>query len=410
MAFRTLLPLVGAVWGFQPAADGQMGCILKLYREWQLSGDMDFLRRLWPEARRAVEYAWSNGWDPDRDGVMEGVQHNTYDIEFHGPNTMMGTLYLGALRAAALMADAIGDPVASEFRAIYEKGRERLDRELWNGNFYVQKTPGDVNEHRYQYGDGCLSDQMLGQWFAHVVGLGHLLPPERVRQAMAAVFRHNWRADLLDHPNCQRIYALSDEPGLLLCSWPNDGRPNYPFPYADEVWTGIEYQVSAHLIYEGLVDEGLAIVRGLRSRHDGLRRNPWDEFECGHHYARAMASWSLLLALSGYTYSAPRAAIGFAPRIAVEDFRCFFSTGSAWGLYTQSRQPGSQRHRLELREGRLTLGEWSLTLPASTRLSLGARDVACTAVQDGDRWIVRMDPAITLSSGAALEAVLSPAA
>src|SRR5206468_8582372 len=139
-------------------------------------------------------------------------------------------------------------------------------------------------------------------------------------------------------------HALNDQPGLLLCSWPNGSRPRYPFPYADEVWTGIEYQVAAHLIYEGLVDEGLAIVKGLRGRHDGERRNPWDEFECGHHYARAMASWSLLLALSGFHYSAPEATIGFAPVLSADDFRCFFSTGSAWGLYRQERAAGQQRY------------------------------------------------------------------
>ncbi|MBI4530117.1 MAG: hypothetical protein HY709_01225, partial [Candidatus Latescibacteria bacterium] len=296
------------------------------------------------------------------DGVMEGEQHNTYDIEFYGPNTMMGTFYLGALRAAEEMARAVGDHgAADEYRSLYERGRHRLDSDLWNGEFYTQKTPGDVNEHSHQYGDGCLSDQLLGQWFANVVGLGDLLPSEHIRSALHSIFRHNWLTDFYDHHNCQRIYALNDERGLLLCSWPRGGRPHYPFPYADEVWTGIEYQVAAHLIYEGLVDEGLSIVKGVRDRYDGERRNPWDEVECGHHYARAMASWSLLLALSGYLYSAPDATLKFAPCIFPERFRCLFTVGAAGGC----------THRSGRRIGRCTqLMSGMVTSQCSTSVSL----------------------------------------
>ncbi|HEV8635459.1 MAG TPA: GH116 family glycosyl-hydrolase [Chloroflexota bacterium] len=393
MAFRTLLPLTsGQLWEFEAAADGQMGCILKLYREWLLSGDDGFLRDLWPHAKRALEYAWAV-WDVDRDGVMEGEQHNTYDIEFYGPNTMTGTLYLGALRAAALIARHLGEePFAEECERLLTSGQARTDAELWNGQFYVQRVavperlpptrrpswhhpairPGEETP-RYQYGPGCLSDQMLGQWFAHVVGLGYLLPQEHVAKAVSAIVRHNWRRGLADHDSCQRTYALNDESGLLLCSWPNGGRPRYPFPYADECWTGVEYQVAAHLIYEGLVDEGIEIVAGVRARHDGVRRNPWNEFECGNHYARALASWSLLTALSGYRYSAPARRLGFGPRLNADDFASFFSTGEGWGQYRQERSAGRQLSRIELRRGRLALRAVELDPPAGAdRLAVAA--------------------------------------
>ncbi len=375
--FRTLLPIAtGVLWNYVPAADGQMGGILKLYREWQLSGDDDFLRRLWPQAKRSLEYAWTY-WDKDHDGVMEGEQHNTYDVEFYGPNTMMGTLYLAALRAAEEISRYLGDAAAAaEYRRVYESGRAKMEAELWNGEFYVQHVrnpgPGDSikgrydphhppaihpgeEQPRYQYGAGCLSDQMLGQWFAHVLGLGYVLPDEHVRSAMSAVVKHNWLKDFSAHHNCQRTYCLNDESGLLLCSWPNGGRPVYPFPYSDEVWTGIEYQVAAHLMYEGMVEKGLAIVDGVRARHDGIARNPWNEFECGHHYARAMASWSLLLALSGYHYSAPARRLSFAPAVNTHDFRCFFSTGGAWGSYSQAVTAKTMTCRVEVRYGTLSL-------------------------------------------------------
>jgi non-lysosomal glucosylceramidase len=370
--FRTMLPLAqGVVWNYVAAADGQMGTLMKLYREWLISGDEDYLRSLWPQAKKTLAFAWRL-WDPDRDGVMEGEQHNTYDIEFYGPNTMCGALYLGALRAAEVMARHLGDPDAAKYARIYASGRARYDRELWNGEYYVQQirmpkphevTKGQYPQRhppaihpgedipRYQYGPGCLADQLLGQWFAHVVGLGHLLPGEHVRTAARSILRHNFRRSLATHESCQRGYALNEEGGVLQCTWPRGGRPRYPFPYADECWTGSEYQVAGLLMYEGDVEAGCEIVRAVRARHDGVRRNPWDEFECGHHYARALSSWALLLALSGFEYSAPAGRLRFMPRISAGRFRCLFSTGSAWGVV----EIGAGEATLTLEAGELRL-------------------------------------------------------
>jgi uncharacterized protein (DUF608 family) len=376
MAFRSLLPLGLARWEFKPAADGQMGSIARVYREWQLSGDTEWLRSLWPAVRRALEFTWVR-WDPDRDGVMDGEQHNTYDVEFYGPNTMVGCWYLAALKAGAVMARALGEPdCAQEYEAIYLKGRQAQDALLWNGEYYIQRipapedarldptastpwhasavVPGDP-EIRYQYGTGCLADQLTGQWFAETVGLGDLLPAEHVRAALRSLIRYNWRTNLSDHTSVQRVYALDDEPALLLCTWPHGGRPTLPFPYADEAWTGVEYAVAAHCIQMGLVEEGLDIVRGVRSRHDGQRRNPWNEVECGHHYARAMSSWALLLALSGVRYSAPEGQLRMAPAINAASFRCFFSTGSCWGTLQQEVQGDVMRWELHVVEGTLRL-------------------------------------------------------
>jgi uncharacterized protein (DUF608 family) len=378
--FRTMLPLqTGVLWNYVAAADGQMGTLMKLYREWLVSGDDAYLRSLWPQAKKTLAYAWQL-WDPDRDGVMEGEQHNTYDIEFYGPNTMCGALYLGALRAAEEMARHLGDPDAAEYARIYASGRARYDRELWNGEYYEQHVrmpephevqkgkypqrhppairPGETTP-RYQYGPGCLADQLLGQWFAHVVGLGHLLPADHVRTAAHSIFRYNFRASLVDHESCQRAYAVNEEAAVLQCTWPRGGRPQYPFPYADECWTGTEYAVAGLLMYEGEVAAGVEVVRAVRDRHDGVRRNPWDEFECGHHYARALASWALLLALSGYEYSAPARRLRFAPRVDVPEFRSLFTAGTAWGTV-----------RISPREAVVQVEAGELTLQ---RLEIGAR-------------------------------------
>jgi hypothetical protein len=173
-----------------------------------------------------------------------------------------------------------------------------------------------------------------------------------MRSAIGAVFAYNFRRDFGDHVNCQRTYVLNDEAGLLLCSWPRGGRPRFPFVYSDEVWTGIEYQVAAHLIYEGRLDDGLEIVEAVRARHDGTRRNPWNEVECGHHYARAMSSWALLLALSGFHFDIGRGAISFAPVVAASSeadlFRCVWSCGRGWGTYVQRRDEATGRWQPEV--------------------------------------------------------------
>ncbi len=396
MAFRSLIPLNETRWDFKPAADGQMGCILKAYREWKISGDSDWLRKLWPAIKRALDYAWTqkSGWDPNKDGVMEGEQHNTYDIEFYGPNTMTGALYLGALKAANEMARALGDKnKAWEYHLLFESGKQKYDSLLWNGEYFIQKvevlpgikvpehlqsptstacackqSPGGKtaalesksNEPKYQYGEGCLSDQLLGQWFAHVVDLGHLLNPEHVKTATQAIFKHNWRKPIGDFSNVQRVYALNDEAGLLLCSWPEGKRPALPFVYCDEVWTGIEYQVAAQLIYEGWVEEGLKVVQGVRDRYNGLQRNPWNEVECGHHYARALASWSVLLALSGCHYDGVKNWMKFAPVWKPEDFRSFWSSGSAWGRFQQKIDGNKTTVTLLIDYGLQTLNRLSI--------------------------------------------------
>lgn len=329
------------VWGGRTdaAVDGQMGSILRAYREWQLSGDRAFLAEIWPGIKRAIDFA-SGYWDKDGDHVLDGVQHNTYDIEFHGPNPLCGIYYLAGLRAVEELARIMGEPDLSErCRQALEAGSANLDAMLWNGGYYVQKL-ADINAQKYQHGEGCLSDQLLGQLHAEILGLGKLLPGERIRSALQAIYEHNFIADFSEHVNCQRVYALNDEAGLLLCSWPQGGRPSLPFPYADEVWTGIEYQVAAHLIYEGCLDEGLALVAAVRERHDGIRRNPWNEVECGNHYARSMSSWALLLALTGMQADAAKGQLRFSPVAELlsygQAFQTFWSNGLAWGIYTQA--------------------------------------------------------------------------
>ena len=302
------------LWGepiggpMQPALDGMLGTVLKTYREVRCGAGLEWLERYWPHITRLLDHV-ETGWATDGSGMLTGVQPSTHDIDLCGLNTFMGTLWLAALRAAEEMARLVGDDArAGRSRDLFECASTAYDEALWNGEYYVQRLlPGDHTD--FQWVDGCLSDQLVGQWWAHQLDLGHLLPADHLRTALQAIVEHNFRADFHDFEHPYRVYADGDDAGLVLCTWPRGGRPDVPTRYADEVWTGVEYQVAAHCIWEGLHEEGLRIARAVWDRYDGGRRNPYNEIECGDHYVRAMAGWSVLEALAGLRHDAHRASL-----------------------------------------------------------------------------------------------------
>ena len=339
MAFRTNRVFGREGWD-KAATDGQLGTIIRLHREWALSGDDEFLRELWPAAKRAMEYALRE-WDTDGDAILDGVQHTTYDIEFHGPNSLTAALLLAALQAMARMSSHLGEPeLASRYQELCRRSATRVEELLWNGEYYAQRLD-DINEYRYQYAEGCLSDQLLGEFLARSASLDPVLPAERVRAAMAAVHRYNFKKSFYDHCNYERVYAINDEAGLVVCTWPRGGRPTQPFLFPDEVWSSTEYVVASMLIAAGLVDEGLELVAAARDRYDGYKRNPWNEVEAGDHYARSLASWGVFAALCGSRVDVVQGTLSFEPAINAGDFSAFFVAGGAWGTYRQQIDPAS---------------------------------------------------------------------
>ncbi|PWU00452.1 MAG: hypothetical protein C5B52_08820 [Bacteroidetes bacterium] len=348
MAFRVSLPLKKNTSWVAAAADGQMGTVMKVYREWQLSGDNDFLKAIWPGVKKALSFAWiPGGWDADKDGVMEGCQHNTMDIEYYGPNPEIEFWYLGALKAASRMATFLKDnDFAKTCTELYNSGSKWTDEHLFNGEFYIQKIQPaadksaiatgllvgmgskDFNNPDFQIGEGCLVDQLVGQNMALITGLGYLTKSENVRKALKSIYKYNYVQNFGEHFNNMRSYALGNESGLMLTAYPDPSkRPRVPLSYAFEAWTGLEYTAAAGMIYAGMEGEAIQTVTNVRNRYDGFKRNPFNEEECGNHYARAMASWSTLLAWSKFNYSAVDKKISFTSRPG----NYFWSNGYSWG-------------------------------------------------------------------------------
>jgi non-lysosomal glucosylceramidase len=412
----------GKQTGGTTAADGAMGQIIKAYGDWQLSGDDAWLRRIWPNVKKTLEFAWvEGGWDADRDGVFEGVQHNTYDVEFYGPNPMCGVYYLAALRAAEEMARATRDSdFAAECRRLFESGSKWIDANLFNGEYYIQKTRGiprekiakplrsaggaEDSEHPdFQLDQGCLTDQLIGQYLADIAGLGPLLDPANIRKTISSIYKYNHRASLTRHNSVERIYALNDEAAILICDYGKVTRPRIPFPYSSEAWTGIEYLHATQLIYAGMLREGVRTYEDVRRRFDGERRNPWDEPECGHHYARAMSAWSGIVALSGFAYRGPQQSVSAIPRIRSTSFSSFWSTGNAWGVFSQSVQNGHAQFSLSVLYGKLPCRQvelaGQLAAGAKSSASVGKRVLDHKVSSAGQRLRFAFSDAVELREG-----------
>lgn len=352
--FRANIPISPLVHNFHSAADGQLGGIMKVYRDWRISGDTDWLKKMFPLVKVSMDYCIRT-WDPKGKGIVEEPHHNTYDIEFWGPTGMCTSFYLGALTAIAAMGNHLGENVSS-YTSLYKKGKQYLETNLYNGEYFIQQIKWTDLEAadpvkaqsfstqyspealallkeegpKYQYGVGCLSDGILGSWIARVCGLPEPVDAAKTKSHLLAVHKYNLKHDLREHENPQRsTYALGQEGGLLLCSWPKGGMLSLPFVYSNEVWTGIEYQVASHLMFQGEVEKGLDIVRTCRQRYNGTVRNPFNEYECGHWYARALSSYGLLQGLTGVRYDAVDKTIYIDSKVG--DFTSFLATDKGFG-------------------------------------------------------------------------------
>lgn len=399
------------------AVDGQAGCILRAYREHQMSASNAFLKPLWPKIKLAMEALVRM----DRgEGLIEGAQHNTLDQPWFGKIAWLSSLYVAAARACEEMARDLGDePFAARMREIARRGGRNIDRELFNGEYYVQIPD---REHVRSVGshNGCEIDQVFGQSWAHQLGLGRILKEENVKAALAALWKYNFTPDVGPFRKrfpAGRWYAMAGEAGLLMCSWPkgDQARVTQGFDYYfNECMTGFEYQVAGHMLREGMVMEGLAVARAIHDRYHASRRNPWNEVECGDHYARAMASYGVFLAACGYEYHGPKGYLAFAPRIHAENFRAAFTAAEGWGTFRQKvlDEAGQVRRALEaaveLKWGSLRLRTLALVLPNGVAgrhvtASVGDRAVAFAADTSGGRVRITLANELLLEAGQSLE-------
>jgi uncharacterized protein (DUF608 family) len=436
-------PTVGHAYG----SDAQSGYVLKIYREHLLSADQRFLDGVWPQVKRIIGYhifrdGAERGLEPN--GVLEGLQ-TFWDPMWYGPNPYNNTLYLAALRAAEAMARIKGETqLADRYHAIFASGRKYMDEQMWNGEYFVHLYPegftvvgsdngivspaddqGNAKRYidafnsglpNYYRGGACDANQLFGQNWANQLGLGYILPPDKCRTAARNIFRYNWTPDISTvysrYPAHSRTLAAPGEGALVNGAWPKVERQSFENTHDKEnVWTGLEYEAACDMLNEGLLEEGLTVIRAIHDRYNGAKRNPWNEIEGWDHYSRAMHAWNCLLALSGQIYDGPAGIIGFAPRFKPEDFQCFYSGAQGWGTYHQKIAAATQSADIAVQWGSLRVLTVVLEVPAganvaSAEISLAGKALDCKIRQKDRRVTLDLAQPATIACDQVLSARL----
>ena len=432
MAFRLKLPLGIGLGLARPCVDGQMGNVLKTYRDYKLFGEIEWLKKIWPATKAALEYAWHpenyDKWDLDQTGVMTGRQHHTLDMELFGPNSWLNGFYLAALLAGAEMAEAIGDPEAAKlYRGIYERGRSWTNENLFNGEYFIQQIDledksilekyntakghahifnadipdihgmywsNETAEIKYQIGEGCEIDQVLAGWHGTLYGLEPVFDKEKFKKAVLSIYKYNFKPRLGDTVNPCRVFGMGDEAGTIMCAWPeNVRRPRIPVPYSQETMHGFEYAFGTQLMMIGELEKAYEVFKAVRDRYRGDNRNPWNEIECGSNYARSMASFAALLILAGFEFDAAQKTMGFKP-ITGDDgtYSSLWSNGQSWG----SIKIGSDGATLTVEGGQLELTELKI---CHATLDIEALQIAGASIADGDFAILTAGQSLRVLDG-----------
>lgn len=401
------------------AHDGQCGVILRAWREHQMTADDAYLRRVWPRVKKSVEYLI--GCDGGEDGLLEGEQYNTLDAAWFGPMAWISSFYVAALRAGESMAVEMGDAAFAERCAkIARRGGDELVRQLYNGEYFIHK-PDAAHPKATNTNEGCHIDQLMGQAWALQVALPRVMPVKETRSALEAIWKYNFTPDVgpfreASYIKGGRWYAMAGEGGVVMTTFPKggveqaSGQGGFGY-YFNEVWTGQEHQLAAHMIWEGMVDEGLVITRMVHDRHHAARRNPYNEVECSDHYTRAMSSHGSLIAICGYEHHGPKGILGFAPRLTPELFKSPFTTAEAWGTFEQVRDGGRQKETITVRYGNLRLRVLRFEVAANAAAPKGSvrhgnNPVVCTTRVEGRRVELTLNAEVQVRPGETLEITL----
>lgn len=411
------------------AIDGHAGTVMRIYREHLMASDSEFLKRNWKKIKKAIQVMIDQDMEKTGkpDGIIEGPQYNTLDRTWYGKITWISGLYAASLKAGAEMASEMGDSKFSrECEKIAAKSFKNISKELFNGEYFIQKTDPEHPEAP-NTNIGCHTDQLLGQYWTTQTGLGDILPKDQVKKSLQSIMKYNFTDNYgayLDNAEIpvKRFYADKDEQGIIMCTFPKGGTDKAPgiikneweklvIGYFSEIWTGQEHQLAATLISEGLVDEAMKVEKAVHDRYSPSKRNPYNEIEYGNHYTRAMSGYAPFVAASGFTYNGPKGIIGFAPKMNPENFKSAFITAEGWGSFSQLYSKNVQTAQIQLNYGRLKLNELNLILveqskPESIVILLNKEKLNVTYIHKKQQVQVKFK-AIELKPSDSLEIIIN---
>lgn len=410
--------------GRHVAHDGHCGTIMRMYREHKLSKNDAFLKANYDKIKKSIQFII--GEDKNKKGLLEGQQTNTLDAAWYGPMGWISSLYLGALASAKQMALEMGDTAfAYECNTLLEKGRLNIVNEVYNGEYFIHKPDYKNHPKAINSNDGCHIDQVLGQSFASQLGVPErVVPQKETKSALESIWKYNFAPDAFAYQEAHkaikgpRIYAAEGEAGTLMCTWPKGGsekavpgmelREEYPDHwsgpgiYFDECMNGFEYQVAVHMVWEGLLEKGLATAKVIHDRYSAKKRNPFNEVECSDHYSRSMASYGMLLAVSGFDYHGPKGYIKFDPKLTPEDFKVPFTVAEGWGTFEQKRSGDKQTNSITLGYGSAALSQVEVYGTGSRKrgitLQINGRNIPVIVQGSGSQYVISWNGS-TLKSG-----------
>lgn len=369
-----------------PAVDGQAGRILDIYREHQMSRDNEFLKRVWPKTKRAIQYLLAQ--DTNGDGMTDTTLENTLDAKWPGEIAWIVGLTLSAIKASQYMAQEMGDnDVAARCAKYVDDGRANMEKLLFNGEYFIHR-PDPVKGREGVIGsyNTCHIDQVYGQSWAFQVGIKErIIGKEKTLSALRAVWKYNFTTDVgpyLKEHHGGRPYALPGEGGMIMNTNPKNEDVPYgvkdawQVTYFHECMSGFEHQVASHMMAEGMAEEALILTRTIHDRYSAVKRNPFNEVECSDHYARAMASYGTFITACGFSYHGPHQEIGFAPKINVDNFKAAFTAAEGWGTYSQTKKES----KIEIKYGRLAVSKINIERKGATKVtvSLGSEPLEVT--------------------------------
>ncbi len=360
------------------AIDGHAGTILRAYREHSTATNSDFLDRNWQKIKASINYLIAQDAEKTGkpDGIIEGFQYHTLDRPWYGKISWISTLYNAALQVGVALGNEKGDKnFAKKCRSIAKLGYKNIPEELFNGEFFFNELDQEHLDSPNTY-KGSHIDQMLGQSWTQQVGLPRIIPKKETNKALVSIYKYHYQEDVgkyLDTATIKnvRFYALPGESGTIMTTFPKGGADEaagkvkhdwdkLTVGYFSESMTGFTYQAASHMISEGLVDEGMTMIKAIHDRYAPEKRNPYNEIEFGNHYTRAMSSFGAFIAASGFTIHEPNGHIGFSPKLNPRNYKSAFITGSAWGTFAQKVEKEVQMASLVLAYGKLRLQRISL--------------------------------------------------
>ncbi len=400
----------------RPAIDGQAGSVLRCYREHQMSADDAFLKRNWPNIKRAVQFILNQ--DRNGDGMEDTPMENTLDAVWDGEIAWIVGICISGVRAGQAMAEEVGDLEFAGVCADYvRKGSQNMDKYLFNGEYYIHRPDKEKGRSKLGSYNTCHIDQVLGQAWAHQVGLGRIQDQKKTVSALRALWKYNYTPDVGPYIAVNqggRPYALPGEGGMIMNTNPkNEAKPfgdnvSWQMGYFHECMSGFEYQVAAHMIAEGMVDEGLVLVRSVHDRYHAAKRNPFNEIECSDHYARAMASYGAFITACGFEYHGPKGYMRFAPKWGQDHFKAPFTAAEGWGTYSQEREGGSMVHELQIKCGQVQLKEFSVDAPQGKNFrtvtaTVGGQTVPASVKQKGQQVTISFQERTTIRENQVLK-------